>query len=231
MKIFKFSLLLILLLPDIAAARQTADIKELEKQIEQGLDVNTRDENGDTLLYWVLANDGNLRAIKMLVDSGADVNAPSAATGMTPLVYVTTMADRIRSAALEEFNSKTSAMERQITEATLKKEISQKLTYALAIAEFLVDSGADVNQETPYGTPLMSAATSDWNTDIIDYLLKSGADIDRKDHNGRTALFYAAVNDSKEVTIQLLSAGADINIKDNDGKTYMEVLPEEWIKE
>jgi ankyrin repeat protein len=150
---------------------------------------------------------------------------------MTPLVYATTMADRIRSAALEEFNSKTSPMESQIAEATLKKEISQKLTYARAIVEFLVDSGADVNQETPYGTPLMSAATSDWNADIIDYLLQSGAEINQQDHNGRTALFYAAVNDSKEVAIQLLSAGADINIKDNDGKTYMEVTPEEWEKE
>ena len=217
-------------LSNAVAQYQSDNTDELEKQIEAGLDVNTRDENGDTLFYWFLVNGDSLKPLQVLVDAGANINAPSASDGMTPLVYATTMAARSRAEAQNRMRGMQTANERQIAEANMRKEIKDKLMYALEVVRFLIESGAEINQETPYGTPLMSAATSDWNSEIIDYLIQSGANVNQQDRNGRTALFYASAYDSKQVTIQLISAGADINIQDNDGRTYMEVPLEELQK-
>ena len=211
---------------------QTDNTAELEKQIADGLDVNIRDENGDTLLYWFLANGNSIKPLQILIDADADVNAPSSANGMTPLVYATTLVDKLRGQAHQRFATSRlqSPNERQITKANLRQSLQEGREYALNVVKLLVEAGADVNQETPFGTPLMSAVTSNWNAEIIEYLLKSGANINQQDRNGRTALFYAEAYGCEKVTIMLLAANADINIKDNDGKTYMEVSKEELQK-
>ena len=211
---------------------QTENTEELERQIAEGLDVNTRDENGDTLLYWFLVNGDSIKPLKILIDAGADVNAPSSAHGMTPLVYATTLAEKLQLKARARFPFAygQTGSDRQVARANIKKSTQEGLEYALEVIKLLLEAGADINQETPFGTPLMSASTSDLNAEIVDYLLKSGADVNQQDRNGRTALFYAAAYDCQTVTIQLLAANADINIKDNDGKTYMEVTAEELRK-
>lgn len=211
---------------------QTENTEELERQIAEGLDVNSRDENGDTLLYWFLVNGDSIKPLKILIDAGADVNAPSSSHGMTPLVYATTLASKIQMQARAKFPTSygQTANDRQISRVNIRKSTQEGIEYALNIIKLLLEAGADINQETPFGTPLMSASTSDLNADIVDYLLKNGADINQQDRNGRTALFYAAAHDCRTVTIQLLAANADINIKDNDGKMYMEVTAEELHK-
>lgn len=230
MKKWLLSIFLLLFTYQVATASQTENTAELEAEIAAGLDVNTRDEEGNTLFYWFVTNSMSLKPLQILADAGADVNAPSAATGMTPLVYATSVAENARKNAYEQFSKTQTPVERQIAEATLKKEIKEKLLYAIELTRFLIKSGADINQETPFGTPLMSASTSDWNIDLVDYLLDSGADVNQRDRNGRTALFYAAAYKSEAVTIKLLAAGADINIKDNDGKNYMEISVEDLQK-
>jgi ankyrin repeat protein len=211
---------------------QTENTEELERQIAEGLDVNTRDENGDTLLYWFLVNGDSIKPLKILIDAGADVNAPSSVHGMTPLVYATTLASRLQMRAQARFPIAygQTSNDRQIARANIRKSTQEGLEYALEVIKLLLDAGADINQETPFGTPLMSASTSDLNAEIVDYLLKAGADVNQQDRNGRTALFYAAAYDCQTITIQLLSADADINIKDNDGKIYMDVTAEELRK-
>lgn len=227
MKKWLLSIILIVATSKVVTAFQTENTEKLESQIAAGLDVNARDEDGNTLFYWFAANGYSLKPLQILVDAGADVNAPSATTGITPLVFATSIAENARKKAYEQFSKTQTPVERQITEATLKKEIKEKLFYAKELTKFLIKSGADINQETPFGTPLMSAATSDWNVDLVDYLLAAGAKINQQDRNGRTALFYAAAYKSEAVTIKLLAAGADINIKDNDGKIYMEISAED----
>lgn len=211
---------------------QTGNTEELERQITEGLDVNARDENGDTLLFWFLKNGDSIKPLKILIDAGADVNAPSSAHGMTPLVYATTLTDKMQMKAKARFPVAygQTGSDRQVARANIKKSTQEGMEYALAVIKLLIESGADVNQETPFGTPLMSASASDLNADIVDYLLKAGADVNQRDRNGRTALFYAAAHNCRTVTIQLLAANADINIKDNDGKMYMDVTAEELHK-
>ncbi len=197
------------------------DEKAFDDLIAQGLDVNSRDEEGNTMLYYVLTHNKDLLMAKKLIEAGADVNAPSA-NGMTPLVIATSKANELQ---LQKMMINTMDFEEQkeVVEAKVNEEIEYEMNRAIAMLQMLIEQGADINQETPLGTPLMSASTSDWNKDMVEILLEKGAKVNQQDKNGRTALFYAQVFDCQEIPQILLSAGADVAIKDNNGKTYLEV--------
>ena len=197
------------------------DEKSFDNLIAQGLDVNSRDEEGNTMLYYVLTHNKDLLMAKKLIEAGADVNAPSA-NGMTPLVIATSKANELQ---LQKMMINTMDFEEQkeIVEAKVNEEIEYEMNRAIAMLQMLIEQGADINQETPLGTPLMSASTSDWNKDMVEILLEKGAKVNQQDKNGRTALFYAQVFDCQQISQMLLAGGADIAIKDNNGKTYLEV--------
>ena len=158
---------------------------------------------------------------KKLIEAGADVNAPSA-NGMTPLVIATSKANELQ---LQKMMINTMDFEEQkeVVEAKVNEEIEYEMNRAIAMLQMLIEQGADINQETPLGTPLMSASTSDWNKDMVEILLEKGAKVNQQDKNGRTALFYAQVFDCQQISQMLLAGGADVAIKDNNGKTYLEV--------
>ena len=78
---------------------------------------------------------------------------------------------------------------------------------------FLLDRGADVNAQNPFGTTalIMSA------TDIakVRLLLDRGANVNAVSKQGRTALFVAAMSDPSAAIVRLLIAkGADVRGKD-----------------
>jgi len=59
------------------------NLKKVEAYIEQGGDVDAKDQQNRTLLHWACAQ-GKTQAVKLLVEKGADVNAKTAG-GLTPL--------------------------------------------------------------------------------------------------------------------------------------------------
>ncbi|MBR3502567.1 MAG: ankyrin repeat domain-containing protein [Alphaproteobacteria bacterium] len=205
------------------------DEQAFDNLISQGLDVNSRDENGDTMLHYVLTHNKDLYMAKKLIDAGADVNLPSA-NGMTPLLVATSKANELQLQKMM-LNNMDFEAQKEIVNAKVNEEIEYEMNRAIAMLQMLIEHGADVNKETPLGTPLMSASTSDWNTDMVEILLKNGAKVNQQDKNGRTALFYAQVFNCQQILQMLLQAGADIALKDNDGKTYIEVETNGFINQ
>ena len=118
----------------------------------------------------------------------------------------------------------------EIKNAKLKEQTEFLMARSQKLLQLLIDSGADVNQEPPRGTPLMSAATSELNLPIAETIIKAGAKVNQPDRFGRTALFYAAAFGCDSMTTFLLKAGADINVLDIDGKSYMDVSAEDITK-
>lgn len=215
---------------NVKTAIKNNDIAAIENFIGQGFNVNSRDENGNTPLYLALTQ-RHLDIAKKLIDAGADVNAPSAENGMTPLIIATSTAGKLQKKAENIMNNAQGYTQNRVSEIKLKKYIAHQMNIARKMLTMLIEQGADVNQETPFGTPLMNAASNQWNTDLIDILLKSGAKINARDRKGRTALFYGEILGGDKISTKLLEAGADIDIKNNAGKTYLEITKKDFIED
>ena len=234
MKYLFFCLGLFLLLPNVCFADEqdiadtyvqkildSGNVTELQKLIDNGLDVNSRDANGDTMLFYLLTHVADLEAAQILINAGADVNQPSS-SGLTPILVATAAAAELQNSLSSGTNSDFD-VEQEIAQANMEQQKNFLIQRSLNLLKLLIDNGADINQETPRGTPLMNAATSDLNLPLVELLLQSGAKVNQQDRYGRTALFYAAAFGSENISTTLLKAGADIRISDNDGRSYMEV--------
>ncbi|KAJ6005435.1 hypothetical protein N7451_003379 [Penicillium sp. IBT 35674x] len=90
----------------------------------------------------------------------------------------------------------------------------------LEFAQYLIDSGADVNAKClGHRTPLSYAAQSGYFT-MVQCLLDQGADlgdpIDLEDGGGLTPLHYAAFEGQEEIMRLLISLGADVDCMQGD---------------
>ena len=204
----------------------SGDTAALQKLIDAGLDVNSRDADGNTMLFYLLTHYADLDMAKTLINAGADVNLPSA-NGLTPLLVATAIAAELQQTQPATTNDNN--LNAEIQRANFNEQQNFLLKRSQKLLQLLIDNGADVNQETPRGTPLMSAATSDLNAPLIEILLKADANVNQQDRFGRTALFYAAAFGCDTVSTMLLKAGADIRITDNDGHGYMELEKKDII--
>ncbi len=91
----------------------------------------------------------------------------------------------------------------------------------LASVQAAIGAGANVNAVDQYGqTPLMYAASSSTNPDILAELLKAGATLNAQTPTGWTPLMYAA-RDTKnlETALLLMNAGADPSLKNSDAQS------------
>lgn len=90
-----------------------------------------------------------------------------------------------------------------------------------AIAQQLIDAGADVNAKTAYSiTPLSIACERD-NAQMVELLLNAGADVNDKLPGGRTMLMLAARTGNVGSVQHLLRAGADVNATETRGQTAL----------
>jgi ankyrin repeat protein len=90
----------------------------------------------------------------------------------------------------------------------------------LAVVEYLISQGADVNAADKYQeTPLHHAAVQG-NKELCALLLAHGADVKLKNREGRTPLHEAATaKDSRPICESLLAKGAELNAIDKHGYT------------
>ena len=203
------------------------DVVKLETLIGEGFDVNKRDENGITPLVYVLKNNADLTVAQKLIDAGADVNAPCL-DGTTPLLAAVSVAqdmDNDYRQILDQTHSGNAEtyQDRFDQAAQIQMQRAQKMLQLLIVA------GADVNQETPRGTPLMAAAANARNTMLIEMLLQSGAHVNQTDQKGRTALFYAHAFGNDDIETQLIRAGASTDIRDRSGQVYMDAQKADFL--
>ena len=92
----------------------------------------------------------------------------------------------------------------------------------LAVAQYLLDTGADPNIANRYGvTPLMLASANGDNT-FVSLLLKAGADPNKTSPEGETPLMLAARAGKLDCIGSLLEQGADPNATESwEGQTAL----------
>ena len=90
----------------------------------------------------------------------------------------------------------------------------------LRVAQFLLDSGAEVNRSRDFNSwpPLLIAASSGHKA-MVELLLAKGADVNSRDGSGQTALHLAAKNGFQSVAEVLLANKADVNARDKNQDT------------
>lgn len=202
------------------------DERRLERELRDPVAAGAVDSRGRTPLHYVALSGlwktrGSARALRCasrLLDAGADVNAAEEIADGDEIFRATPLWHAL-------------AWQRH-----------------QALAEFLLDRGADPNpavfavsyQGNEPSCDLLDRYGADWNqvfngrTPLMDlmhfrrpagarWLIARGVDVDLADPSGRTALHFAAMQGVRaDHVVRLLQAGADPGAKDADGRTPLD---------
>ncbi|MGH9801589.1 MAG: ankyrin repeat domain-containing protein [Blastocatellia bacterium] len=93
----------------------------------------------------------------------------------------------------------------------------------LAVAELLIEIGANLNATNGLGNTPLHIATQWGHLSIAKLLLAKGASVNAKGHFGSAPLHYAAEEGFVSLAEFLLANGADVNLKNQFGKTPLDV--------
>jgi ankyrin repeat protein len=185
----------------------------IRRLVDAGADPNATVGAGETALM-TAARTGNIDAVRLLLDRGAQVNAADTESNQTALMLAIreNHPDVVR-LLLErgaDAKARTKIIDNPPPEAgnlqgigraqNLPKGVIQggmtPLLYAARegranIAEMLVPKGAEVNQAEAYGTSPLLLAILNNHMDVARFLLDHGADPNAADGFGRTPLWSA----------------------------------------
>jgi len=192
--------------------------------------LNAKDIGGRTaLILSVLWSDSCIKILKMLIESGADINAKDN-EGKTALMHVAERGYVKKAKLLIESGANLDEKDNDNKKTALFYAVEKN---KVEVVKLLIESGANLEEQKLYGeTALMVAAYNNY-LDIVYLLIKGGADLEKKDNGGSTALMYAAINrDSNLKVVELLvKNGAKIDETDNSGKTAIDYAKTNEIKQ
>ena len=194
-----------------AASRN--DVREVEKLLNAGVFVDTRNKLSQTPLHKAAAY-GAVDVIKLLVSRGANINAISGGFGWTPLLeavywnYYDAVIELVKAGA--DVNIK--AYMWGVT--ALHKAAYHRHN---KIALFLINAGADVNVVDNFNASPLHYAARYSSNEVLESLVQHGANINQQELSKQTPLHEAVRFNNKETAKCLLSLGARTDILDKDG--------------
>ena len=188
------------------------------KMIENGADVNGKDDKGRTPAFYCVEN-GNFTVLSNLDSAGKSKVDPNAVdnSGMSLLHCAVLKKQESIITYLLKVRACTPRTQIEKTGATPLYDAARMGTYDMV--KSLVTYGADPNVATKAGlTPLHQAAARG-NLDMVKDLVQAGADVNAIAENGRTPIFYAAERGKASTVNFLLEKKAEINLADKGGIT------------
>jgi ankyrin repeat protein len=195
------------------------DVKAVKKFLENGEDINARNQWDETALI-VAAGDGDLEMVQMLIEAGADVNAIE--TDVNPKVKTTALLVAVKRDYAEITQILIDAgadlnMRYKYDTSILSEAV---MSDAVNAAQALLDAGAEIEAANEKGeTSLFIAAA--YGRKALPLLIRAGANVNTKNTSGDTALMFAAMTGELESIRQLLKAGADVNVAGPLGNTAL----------
>jgi len=228
--------------PKLYSAAKTGDVESVKALISSGIDINTKDSIGSTVLHYAVES-GNEDLVTLLIDNGAEVNAKDDWEGATPLYKAVSAGyRRIVQLLLAKGANVNARCDHQATPLHEAVFMCRR-----NIAKLLIAHGADVNAKNADGyTPLHFAVIGDnlayiegfreadndnfgieeeflekAMIDMMKLLINHGAKVNEKDDLGSTPLHYAMFGVPIGVAEFLLSEGANPNIKNEYGQSML----------
>ena len=172
------------------------------KALLESQDVNAKDSRGATPLMYAAAF-GNAAQMRLLLESGADVNAQNTFHA-SALIWAA--GDAVKSRMLIERGADVNVSTQQGQTPLMA---AAKRNGNADLVRLLLQKGADV--KTPGDTTLIPAAQSG-DLEIMRLLIESGANVNcLSSRLGETPLMYAAASDNVEAVRFLLAKGANPN--------------------
>ncbi len=207
-------------------ACQSGDFKLATTLLRSGVDVNSRNTQGETALIltghtW----SSHYESVVYLLDNGADVNARST-SGETPLA---SHARHNNPRIVEKLLVRGAAVDARDGQGDTALIIAVN-SFNSDVAYALLRGGADVNARSHLGwTALMWAATAGHPDELVTALLAAGADVNvRETRFLRTVLMLAAGGGRAGIISALVAAGGEVNARDVNGKTPLMYAVSEW---
>ena len=223
----------------LMAASVNGHLNIVKYLVEHGADINSKKDNGGTVLMEASCGRGdleNLKVIKYLVEEkGMDINVKDN-EGWTTLMYAINKENWEIVKYLIEHGADVNAKDKNGNTAlilaidTYRIAVSysfysgRELDYIETI-KFLIYNGANVNIKNKIGETPLSLSKG---YPILTKLLKDKrrADFNIKDNEGWTSLMHASRNRHLEVVKYLLEKGADI-----DAKYYGDLIVVQYLME
>ena len=184
---------------DILVAARNSDTAKVIELLQKGLDVNTSDPNGDTLVM-IAARNGNDDLLEFLLRSRANILKQNK-YGDSPIMAATMM-------------GRTGTVKRLLDAgADIQNKGWNALHYAAysghtEIARLLVERKADLDARAPNGQTALMLAASAGYLDVVKVLVESDADMDVEDAEGNTAITLAEKHAHSQVADYLRTEGA-----------------------
>ena len=204
---------------DVIGAARDDNTNLLDSLLKEGVNVNTTDERGNTILHFA-AIFGRKETVEFLLkNQEINVNAKNK-DGYTPLLYCAAIFDH------------TDIVETLLTtqgiDVNAKDNNGNTSLHFFAgrgridvVKTLLEKKGMDVNAKDNSGNTPLHVAAVEGHIDVVETLLKrKGMDVNAKDNSGNTPLHVAAVEGHIDIAKALLETkGIDVNAKDNNGNT------------
>lgn len=205
----------------IFEATRYGELDKVKEFVEQGFDVNERDNEDVTLLHWAAINN-RIEIVKFLIIKGAIIDAIGGETKSTPLHWATSMG-HLKMVVLLMKNG---------ADPTIMSAEGYNCLHLAAqfgktgIVAYLLAKGVDINVPDAYfgRTALMWAAFRTTTQDPVRLLINLGASLnlcDNKENN--TALHFAIYSRNTNAVSNLLNAGANVFIQNVHGDTPQEM--------
>lgn len=177
--------------------------------ISKGLDLNSTDKEGNTAFNYA-ARIGNITTLKNLVEKGVKFNdnamiiasQGSRGTSNTLEVYQYLEGLKIKPNAIGKNGE-------NVLHSIVRKEKQGD------IIKYFLSKGVDANKSDNDGnTPLMNAAASSADMEVLNILLATTKDVNHANKKGVTALAQALKSNNAEVVKLLIDKGANVNVLD-----------------
>jgi ankyrin repeat protein len=206
----------------LCSSIKNGDLSKAKRMISQGVSVNTRNKNGETLLM-IAAASGNVDSVRLLLNQGADIAATDRA-GQTALFYAAVGKDSTGNIVQLLLDAKANPN-------TVDYNGSAPLYQAADFGSFenikaLLKGGAKPNVKNEGGRTPLHIRVSWGDAKAAELLLDFGAEVNGSTGDGWTPLMVASIGGHADAVRLLLKKGADPNSKNASGKTALTLTEE-----
>jgi ankyrin repeat protein len=194
-------------------AARKGDVAGILGIVSKGANINTKNEEGLTLLL-ALAKEGNHSdLIQKLLEHGANAAAKDS-KGWNALTWAADRDDvSTLSVLLKHSPNLANDAANALFQAAMKNHVESLKT--------LLDNGADVNGTDKDGRTALHYAAESGDGDTLKFLLDHNADLNHKTTEGSTPLMLAVKRGEKGMVESLLDKSANVNERNSKGETAL----------